>query len=387
MTGMLRVAVLLVLAVGCSALDTYAQERLKQEACEDHCAKAYASVGDLKSDNRKACERGCRLFSLVKISELDKDGAAASVSLQVPVDPAQKCENACSEAYPAPKNQKDAAKNENVMRADCHVGCQHGAEVHAKKSSTIKDQLRFRDPIMADLVEQLNSHDVFNSQPFQMMNKMMDDMMKEMNRMFTFSWSSGDANSVFQPPKPVEREPIRVSFGQPGIIVVRTSHNYPQEDCRRPSALPDMDDPFDELRGSNTRFMDKDPVRKIKTPAAVREEEPRSNDWLESVSRKAGIPRWLLLSSVFLCSLMFVWLCFAATGPVPEQRVYAISNMPPAYSCKQPWSEIPYIIPAEKTVIDKVNEDVEKGDDKALLIAKEEDAGPLPAKLHIDPRV
>ncbi len=101
------------------------------------------------------------------------------------------------------------------------------------------------------------------------------------------------------------------------------------------SALPDMDDPFDELRGSNTRFMDKDPVRKIKTPAAVREEEPRSNDWLESVSRKAGIPRWLLLSSVFLCSLMFVWLCFAATGPVPEQRVYAISNMPPAYSCKQ----------------------------------------------------
>jgi hypothetical protein len=48
MTGMLRVAVLLVLAVGCSALDTYAQERLKQEACEDHCAKAYASVGDLK---------------------------------------------------------------------------------------------------------------------------------------------------------------------------------------------------------------------------------------------------------------------------------------------------------------------------------------------------
>jgi hypothetical protein len=161
------------------------------------------------------------------------------------------------------------------MRAHCHVGCQHGAEVHAKKSSTIKDQLRFRDvrplrrivpivvnflphetmtahlvatedfshnlfhsvrmlqPIMADLVEQLNSHDVFNSQPFQMMNKMMDDMMKEMNRMFTFSWSSGDANSVFQPPKPVEREPIRVSFGQPGIIVVRTSHNYPQEDSRR----------------------------------------------------------------------------------------------------------------------------------------------------------
>lgn len=182
------------------------------------------------------------------------------------------CPTACSEAYPAPKNQKDNAKNENVMRAHCHVGCQHGAEVHAKKSSTIKDQLRFRDvrplrrivvnflphetmtahlvatedfshnlfhsvrmlqPIMADLVEQLNSHDVFNSQPFQMMNKMMDDMMKEMNRMFTFSWSSGDANSVFQPPKPVEREPIRVSFGQPGIIVVRTSHNYPQEDSRR----------------------------------------------------------------------------------------------------------------------------------------------------------
>jgi hypothetical protein len=57
------------------------------------------------------------------------------------------------------------------------------------------------------------------------------------------------------------------------------------------------------------------------------------------------------------------------------------------YLLYQPWSEIPYIIPAEKTVIDKVNEDVEKGDDKALLIAKEEEAGPLPSKLHIDPRV
>lgn len=45
-------------------------------------------------------------------------------------------------------------------------------------------------------------------------------------------------------------------------------------------------------------------------------------DWLGCVSRKSGLPRWLLAATIFMSILVFVWLCFATASTAPDTANY-----------------------------------------------------------------
>ena len=46
-----------------------------------------------------------------------------------------------------------------------------------------------------------------------------------------------------------------------------------------------------------------------------------SYGWLDCVSKKSGLPRWLLSVTIFLSALAMIWLCCATTATAPEQRL------------------------------------------------------------------
>ena len=43
--------------------------------------------------------------------------------------------------------------------------------------------------------------------------------------------------------------------------------------------------------------------------------------WLDCVSKKSGLPRWLLGVTLLLSALAMIWLCCATTATAPDQRV------------------------------------------------------------------
>ena len=56
--------------------------------------------------------------------------------------------------------------------------------------------------------------------------------------------------------------------------------------------------------------------------------------WLDCVSKKSGLPRWLLSITIFLSALAMIWLCCATTATAPEQRLTVQVCF---YSCIYKW--------------------------------------------------
>ena len=43
--------------------------------------------------------------------------------------------------------------------------------------------------------------------------------------------------------------------------------------------------------------------------------------WLDCVSKKSGLPRWLLGITILLSALAMIWLCCVTTATAPDQHV------------------------------------------------------------------
>ena len=43
-------------------------------------------------------------------------------------------------------------------------------------------------------------------------------------------------------------------------------------------------------------------------------------DLLECISRKSGLPRWVIGMTIFASALLVVWLCFSLYSPVEESK-------------------------------------------------------------------
>ena len=48
--------------------------------------------------------------------------------------------------------------------------------------------------------------------------------------------------------------------------------------------------------------------------------QPQQLDLLDCISRKSGLPRWLIASTVFTSALVVFWLCFSLSAPMEENK-------------------------------------------------------------------
>lgn len=239
-------------------------------SCSSSCERTYPLHTYPKMEDLRACQRGCRLFSMLEFGELDYEETDFNATKQA-------CKGACHEAY----------INEDPLFACC-LGCAEQVPFTIKKRQEYASQetsLHLLQPLFSvhSIFQQLTSsvRGVSFSQAI-------------------FYWQ-GDNNRVY------------IFETQPEIDIFTVD--------------PDPQDPFNfgkpfsgfetNLEVLNEHDPTSDPSHR---PLATHQD---TSGWLDCVAKRSGLPRWLLSVTILLSSVALLWLCCATMVTAPERRVRA----------------------------------------------------------------
>lgn len=91
----------------------------------------------------------------------------------------------------------------------------------------------------------------------------------------------------------------------------------------------------------------------------------RGHQWLQCVSQRSGLPFWLLSSTLFLSIFFLIWLCCATATTTPREKGKAsvVGEL---------------MLLDDDSLLEKM---------PLVTTDENEEAGPLPVKLHIDATV
>ncbi|CAM9670341.1 unnamed protein product [Lampetra fluviatilis] len=259
-----------------------------------------------------ACERGCRLFSICQFVDdgVDLNGTR------------YECLAACMEAYKRAEEQ-----------VACSTGCdsqQPLAVLRQKQLMSMVPRIHFLYPLT--LVSSLCGNLMSSAQSF-------------ISSSWTFYLQADDGKVVvFQ----VRSAPPEVSF----IFRVASS----EEDVRQFAA--EHEAKREERSNSG------------ESSFQLLYEEHAKHDFLSCMSRRSGLPRWILAFTLILSIVVLLWLCCATTATAPDQYI----RLPQKLSINgdlQYLKELYLKMPLDSTV-------------PLVSVAMEDDGdegGPLPAKV------
>ncbi|GAB6025635.1 Transmembrane protein 59 [Chamberlinius hualienensis] len=250
------------------------------EPCKESCDKTYPLHTYPNPRHAECCKRGCRFYSLVEfINKSQNENETRDA-----------CMASCMEAY-SPTGERYA----------CNIGCEN--------------QLPFPFPSPSNN-QPLNDDDTTEAEwssshllkPFMYVHSVYNNVMDRMLRVISVSWSFY----------------MQQDNGQ--ILLVQSEPEILTE-------FVDIDDSedkskYDELGTANSEMakLTEGGVNSVDVPVritvnAYATEEVKSIDWLGCVSKKSGLPRWLLGLVIFVSAIVMVWLCFATTATAPEQHI------------------------------------------------------------------
>lgn len=222
----------------------------------------------------RACERGCRLFSICRfVARSSRPNATET-----------ECEAACTEAY---------------MKAMEQRACSEGCWGHIAEPET---QLEQKDLALDPSRGSLSLRDLFSM----LCSDLMSSAQGFLSSTWTYSLQTDNRKVVvFQTQPVVENFAFRGSHLQQ-VEVTWRGH---------PKALEGHMDPVGRL----------DKVRRAKPrgrtgKAKVESEDQQESDFLSCMSRRSGLPRWVLFCCLFLSVLIMLWLSCCTLGTTPGQR-------------------------------------------------------------------
>ncbi|XP_009641060.1 transmembrane protein 59-like [Egretta garzetta] len=226
-----------------------------------------SSSSSLQDAVLNACYRGCRLFSICHFVD-------ASAELNTT---RAECEAACAEAYSNAEEQ-----------FGCVTGCRKQLpEVESRKEKSL--ELKVPSFSMFDLVSTFCNDIVSSAQSF-------------ISSTWTFYLQADDGKVVvFQ--VGVSHVPSRVPRGACPEWVLGLSIASPLPGPRAKGEKP----PGKEPRG-------KAKVQHMDPP------QPE-HDFLGCMSKRSGLPRWILAACLFLSIMVMLWLSCASLVTAPEQHV------------------------------------------------------------------
>ncbi|KAM6218713.1 transmembrane protein 59-like isoform 2-T2 [Rhynchocyon petersi] len=226
-----------------------------------------------------ACERGCRLFSICRfVARSAKPNATQA-----------ECEAACVEAYVKESEQQA-----------CSEGCwSQPLEPEAEPESEQKRKV-LEAPSGAlsilELFSTLCSDFVNSAQGF-------------VSSTWTYYLQTDNGKVVVFQTQPVVESPEPEGAHLQRVEVTwRGSH---------PEALEvhmDPMGPLDKVRKAKIRV-------KTSSKAKVESEELQDNDFLSCMSRRSGLPRWILACCLFLSVLVMLWLSCSTLVTAPGQHL------------------------------------------------------------------
>nr|XP_051697561.1 LOW QUALITY PROTEIN: transmembrane protein 59-like [Oryctolagus cuniculus] len=224
-----------------------------------------------------ACERGCRLFSICRfVARSSKPNATQS-----------ECEAACVEAY-----------GKDTEQQACKEGCQ-GQLAEAEPSPEQKRKVLEAPSGALSLLELFST----------LCNDFVNSAQGFVSSTWTYYVQTDNGKVVvFQTQPVVESLGFQGSHLQRVEVTWRGSH---------PEALEvhvDPVGPLDKVRKAKIRV-------KTSSKAKVEPEEAQDSDFLSCMSRRSGLPRWILACCLFLSVLVMLWLSCSTLVTAPGQHL------------------------------------------------------------------
>ncbi|KAM8763601.1 transmembrane protein 59-like isoform 1-T1 [Rhynchonycteris naso] len=227
-----------------------------------------------------ACERGCRLFSICQfVARSSKPNATQA-----------ECEAACVEAYVKEMEQQA-----------CRSGCwSQNPEVEPEPESKQKQKkvLEARSGAFSLLnLFYTLCYDIVNSaQGF-------------VSSTWTYYLQTDNGKVVV-----FQTQPVVESLGHEGSHLQRVEVTWRGPHPEALEVHVDPLGPLDKVRKSKIRV-------KTSSKAKVESEELQDNDFLSCMSRRSGLPRWILACCLFLSVLVMLWLSCSTLVTAPGQHL------------------------------------------------------------------
>ncbi|XP_044854783.1 transmembrane protein 59-like isoform X3 [Mauremys mutica] len=243
-------------------------------ACQQRCGQPPGAARDAVLN---ACYRGCRLFSICHFVD-------ASAELNTT---RAECESACIEAYGSAEEQ---------------FGCTAGCRKQLPETQSRKDKSLELQPVsfsMFDLVSSFCNDIVSSAQSF-------------ISSTWTFYLQADDGKVVvFQAP---QSQP-EIEYPVPEAPAPKSELMEKSWPASSPNTLKPHTGPQEKL--------EKPPLKepKSKTKLQHLETQQPEHDFLGCMSKRSGLPRWILAACLFLSIMVMLWLSCASLVTAPDQHV------------------------------------------------------------------
>ncbi|KAM6231421.1 transmembrane protein 59-like [Spheniscus humboldti] len=268
--ALLALGLALAAAAAAAATDPFSLQLGDTAGCRGQCGRSLPrrAAADAVLN---ACYRGCRLFSICHFVD-------ASAELNTT---RAECEAACTEAYSNAEEQ-----------FGCVTGCRKQLpEVESRKEKSL--ELKEPSFSMFDLVSTFCNDIVSSAQSF-------------ISSTWTFYLQADDGKVVVFQSQPEMEYPVPE--------VQETQPAWPG-----PGSSPRVPQPHTGPRAKGEKPLVKEPRGKAKAQHA---DPPQpEHDFLGCMSKRSGLPRWILAACLFLSIMVMLWLSCASLVTAPEQHV------------------------------------------------------------------
>uniref|UniRef100_A0A8C5V439 Transmembrane protein 59 like n=1 Tax=Microcebus murinus TaxID=30608 RepID=A0A8C5V439_MICMU len=225
-----------------------------------------------------ACERGCRLYSICRfVARSSKPNATQA-----------ECEAACLEAYVRDSEQQA-----------CSQGC------WSQPPEEPEPEPQQKRKVLEAPSGALSLLDLFST----LCNDLVNSAQGFVSSTWTYYLQTDSGKLVVFQTQPVV-ESLGPQGGRPPRVEVTWRGPHPE-------ALEvhvDPVGPLDKVRKAKIRV-------KTSSKAKAESEEPQDSDFLSCMSRRSGLPRWILACCLFLSVLVMLWLSCSTLVTAPGQHL------------------------------------------------------------------
>ncbi|XP_012694964.1 transmembrane protein 59-like [Clupea harengus] len=245
--------------------------------CKQQCQITIKNKSPTKDSIMNACHRGCRLYS---ICQFVNGNAGFNTSKE-------ECQGACQEAY-----------NRLLEQEACSTGCvSQPAEPEIKRKKLKAMAHRPKPVSVMDAVSSWCNDIISSAQSF-------------ISSTWTFYLQADDGKVVVFQSQP------EIEYSLPELQAPRSS----VADKPWPSANTHTQRPHAGVRSHGEKSAAK-AVAKGKHAAQHAEDPAAEHDFLGCMSRRSGLPRWILAACLFLSVMVMLWLSCASLVTAPEQHI------------------------------------------------------------------
>ncbi|XP_076880657.1 transmembrane protein 59-like [Brachyhypopomus gauderio] len=328
MCGVSAVASLVFVALVAASSDLFDNQLGDISYCKKQCQVTIKNKSPAKDSIMNACYRGCRLYSICQFV----NGNTGFNSSK------EECQGACQEAY-----------TKLLEQEACSTGCSSQPAEPEIKRRKLKALTNRPKPVsVMDAVSSWCNDIVSSAQSF-------------ISSTWTFYLQADDGKVVVFQSQP------EIEYSLPELQAPRSS----VADKPWPQVNSHTQRPHTGGRAHGDRNAAKAAGKGRRV--GQRPEDPAAeHDFLGCMSRRSGLPRWILAACLFLSIMVMLWLSCASLVTAPEQHVKTQLSI---NGDKEFLDDMPKVNPYHLTPV------------IAVAIGPSEDgkeAGPLPVKVDLN---